>query len=163
MAGFVLEYPYSADWKRGYLVVNGEGRRTVILYNSPSDRSSTSYARCLVSVSVGRYLSDDEHVDHIDDDKTNDCIGNLQILTLKANNQKQRKKKGRLVVEIKCPVCGSHFLRRRGNSQSVGCNRDRVSCCSVVCSNKFKKLNITQEDRRLLSVGSIVSEFVKYE
>lgn len=39
-----LEYPYSADWRKGYVVINPEGRRTLILYNSQTDRSSCQYS-----------------------------------------------------------------------------------------------------------------------
>ena len=72
--------PYSEDWKSGYLNINSEGRRTLALYNSPSDRSSTQYARYILAVSLGRYLTDNEEADHIDGDKTNDDIKNIQIL-----------------------------------------------------------------------------------
>ena len=51
-----LEYPYNTKWKYGYLNINSEGRRTLTLYNSPSDRSSTQYARYLLAVSLGSFL-----------------------------------------------------------------------------------------------------------
>lgn len=75
-----LQPPYSEDWRMGYLVTNPEGRRTVILYNSKESRSSTQYARYLCAVKLGRYLSESETVDHIDGDKTNDSIENLQVI-----------------------------------------------------------------------------------
>lgn len=80
-----LEAPYSDDWKKGYLLTNRENRKTVILYNSKEDRSSTQYARYLMAVKLGRYLTKDETVDHIDEDKTNDDINNLQIISLHDN------------------------------------------------------------------------------
>lgn len=83
-----LQHPYDKDWKQGYLQINSEGRRTVILYNSPRDRSTTAYARYLLSIKIGRYLEDTEQVDHIDNDKTNDNVTNLQILTGKQNSTK---------------------------------------------------------------------------
>ena len=80
-----LEYPYSEIWKKGYIVVNPEGRRTLILFNSSDDRTSTQYARYLLAVKLGRFLNDDEQVDHKDNDKTNDALGNLQILSKQEN------------------------------------------------------------------------------
>lgn len=80
-----LEEPYSKDWKKCYLVTNRENRKTVILYNSKTDRSTTQYARYLMTVKLGRYLTKDETVDHIDEDKTNDAIDNLQVLSLNDN------------------------------------------------------------------------------
>ena len=83
-----LEYPYSKDWKNGYVVVNPEGRKTLILFNNSKNRSSTQYARYLLSVKLGRYLANTETVDHIDGNKQNDDINNLQILSHKENTCK---------------------------------------------------------------------------
>ena len=85
----ILSEPYSLDWSKGYLNTNTEGRRTLTLYNNNANRSSTQYARYLLSVKLGRYLTKDEEVDHIDGDKTNDSISNLQILGKKQNRQKK--------------------------------------------------------------------------
>ena len=68
--------------------INSEGRKTLSLYNSHEDRSSTQYARYLISVHIGRFLEPSEHVDHIDNDKKNDDMSNLQVLTLAENNIK---------------------------------------------------------------------------
>ena len=106
-----LLFPYSDDWKHGYLQVNGENRKTVILYNSPSDRSSTAYSRYLMSTKIGRYLNEYEHVDHIDNDKTNDDISNLQILTNKENNIKEGLRRRKVRVKLKCSYCGEEFER----------------------------------------------------
>lgn len=132
----LLEKPYSDIWSRGYIVVNPEGRKTLILYNSPTYRSSTQYARYLLSVKIGRFLTDAETVDHIDGDKTNDSIDNLQILSRTENNRKTFKKKD---VELICPVCGKHFIRTR--TQLRG-RLERASKNDVCCSRKcvYKKL-----------------------
>lgn len=86
-----LQFPYTQDWKNGYIVTNPEGRKTVILYNTQIDRSSTQYARYLLSVSLKRYLTEDETVDHIDNNKSNDDPSNLQILTRTENIKKSAK------------------------------------------------------------------------
>lgn len=107
-----LQFPYNQDWKNGYLVTNPEGRRTLILYNTQDDRSSTQYARYLLAISLKRYLTEDETADHIDGDKSNDDFSNLQILT-KAENIK-KSAKGITVTEhgtlsmyryCKCDLC----------------------------------------------------------
>ena len=33
-----LEYPYNTLWNNGYIVINPEGRRNVVLFNSQIDR-----------------------------------------------------------------------------------------------------------------------------
>lgn len=130
---FYLEPPYSDKWTKGYLVRNGESRNTVILYNSPDDRSSVSYARYLMAVSLGRYLAEDEHVDHKDDDKTNDVLENLQILTPEENRKKSIK--GHTFHDRICPWCKNLFKLEQRQ-----CHKKRKfpPCCSRSCSAKLQ-------------------------
>ena len=112
---YELSAPYSTDWRRGYLQESKDGRKYVVLYNSNKDRSVTSYARYLMAVKIGRYLTDEEEVDHKDEDKTNDSLDNLQILTgheNKVKNHEHRKavrvpKHGTLTEYryCKCSLC----------------------------------------------------------
>ena len=103
-----LDYPYNERWKSGYVVTNKENRKTVILVNNKNDRSSTQYARYLMAVELGRFLTEHETVDHIDNDKTNDSLDNLQILSRSENNIKQFKKPDAI---LSCPVCKNTFTR----------------------------------------------------
>lgn len=134
-----LEYPYNERWSKGYIVTNKENRKTLILYNSPKDRSSTQYARYLMAIKLGRFLMNGETVDHIDGDKTNDSIDNLQLLSRAENIRKSCKKPD---IILKCPVCGKMFTRTR--SQLRG-RLDRAFkndvCCSIECvHNKLRRL-----------------------
>ncbi len=123
-----LEFPYSEKWRSGYIVTNSEQRKTVILFNSKHDRSSVSYARYLMAVHMGRFLSENEHVDHIDDDKTNDVISNLQILSQAANNKKAST--GLTTVILSCECCGKSFVREKRQMYSAR----KTTCCSRKCA-----------------------------
>ncbi|AUR82668.1 hypothetical protein NVP1026O_077 [Vibrio phage 1.026.O._10N.222.49.C7] len=105
-----LQHPYSADWRKAYLNINSDGRRTLTLYNSDDDRSSTQYARYLLAVKLGRYLTKDETVDHIDDDKTNDDVSNLQLMSM-VDNLKKRT----VYLEGLCFICGTTIKRAKGS------------------------------------------------
>lgn len=111
-----LEYPYSKDWDSAYLVVNPEGRRTVILCKNTRPVSSTQYARYLLAVANGRYLTEYEEADHIDENFKNDAIDNLQILSIEEHRQKSiangRKEK---YVDCHCVQCNKPFTRRASN------------------------------------------------
>ena len=100
-----LKEPFKSKWKFGYLVVNSENRRNIILYNSPKERTTISYARYLMSVSLGKEIQKELVVDHIDNDQTNDTIENLQLLTLKENNKK------------------AGLLKRKNNHGTLSCYR----------------------------------------
>ena len=129
-----LEFPYSDDWLHGYININSDGRRTLTLYNSDDNRSSTQYARYLMAVYLKRYLRPEEHIDHIDNDKTNDNLNNLQILSLHENNIKTHKKPDICLV---CPVCKKPFTRSctqlRGKKHLINTG---ILCCSRSCGAK---------------------------
>jgi len=125
-----LQFPYNAKWKKGYLNTNTEGRKTLTLYNSHKDRSSTQYARYLLAIKEGRFLTSDEHADHKDEDKTNDDINNLQILSILENNRKTHCKPK---IKCTCPVCKIEFL---SDKHGLYKKTPKTKCCSRKCGYK---------------------------
>lgn len=140
-----LEYPYSEIWKKGYIVVNPEGRRTLILFNSSDDRTSTQYARYLLAVKLGRFLNDDEQVDH----KDNDNINNLRLLTKTENRLKEQIRyieEDQVCYGHYCAYCEVSFIlteRERKMKLKAG---TIYAFCSRSCAMKF---NIEQENSPL--------------
>lgn len=136
----LLEEPFKSVWKFGYLVTNTENRKMICLFNSSSNRTTISYARYLLSVKFERFLEKDEHVDHIDGDKTNDTLSNLQILSPKENHNKSLKT-GQVKFSFRCPVCYSDFqLTKQRAYKKIN------PCCSRKCSYKKLKLNKSKQD-----------------
>lgn len=70
---------------------NSDSRFIAVFKYTNGSQTSISYARWLMQEHLGRELTSDEHVDHINEDPTDDRIENLQILTCKENNQKHLK------------------------------------------------------------------------
>jgi len=159
---FDLEYPYTIKWKIGYFVINGENRKHVMLLGD-NPRSTTSYARYLMSVHLGRFLESYEQVDHIDHDKTNDVLENLQILSISENNIKESLYKGRLMSELICPECSMHFMKRKGHTQAVDSLKGKITCCSIKCGNLFKTKNISKKDREIISRNTLLRVFRSHE
>lgn len=116
-----LEGPYATKYKSGYLNTNSEGRKTLALYNSPKNRSSVSYARYLMSVKLGRFLTDEEQVDHIDNDKKNDDINNLRILSQKDNILHSAT---RLILKKICCMCKKEFFVAARFEKQQTCSRE---------------------------------------
>jgi hypothetical protein len=140
-----LEYPFNKDWKFGYLFTNREQRKCVHLYKENKIRKTTLYSRYLMSVYLGRYLNKNEEVDHIDNNKTNDILSNLQILTPLENHNKSARKA--VLITLICPICKKEYtIPKRCN---WGINKKRT--CSKKCGriqanitfnqNKHKNLN----------------------
>lgn len=132
-----LKYPFTDEWTHAYLV-SSQGRNTVCLYNNKeNERKSLSYARYLMSCKLKRHLNKNEEVDHIDDNKANDSINNLQILTPQENIRKTARKNGVKVVKYECPVCLKEFIKRKGNSHH--CSKQKSFACSKKCSSEILK------------------------
>lgn len=130
-----LEYPYCNDWENGYLTQRKTGpqagRRNVSLYNHYTDASSVSYARYLMAVHLGRYLNEDEHVDHINNDRSDDRIENLQILSPSENSRKSAQ--DRVMVRLLCPCCKNEFVRRKKQTH-LSKLKNKATYCSRRCS-----------------------------
>lgn len=119
---------------------NATGRKHVIHYDNVTGRRRTqSYARFLMEQYLGRKLTVEEQVDHVDGDFTNDNIQNLQILTPSENMQKQVKQSGRSIryYQFICPVCQTPAqidMRQYRHNQIA--NGRAGPYCSKSCAGK---------------------------
>ncbi len=139
-----LQPPFSEKWKSGYLRVNSDGRKVIDLVNCKQQRTTFTYARYLMSVYLGYFVPDHFEVDHVNDDKTDDRIENLQLLTQEQNRYKQFLNK-QLELEtwfVVCANCSNFFLmkgREYRYNKSIG--RDNLFC-SRSCSGTFYSRSI---------------------
>ena len=159
-----LEYPYNTLWNNGYIVINPEGRRNVVLFNSQIDRSTVSFARYLMSVKLGRFLTDQEEVDHIDNNKTNDDPNNLQILTPEQNREKQRLHYLNNVqqkFDLACPYCGKDFtLTERDMGEKFYKHYTNNGSGLIFCSNSCKAKYQMETNPEAFPVGQSKSQDV---
>jgi hypothetical protein len=90
-----------------------KGRRYLNIINDNGSKTTVMYARYLMEQHLGRKLLPSETVDHIDNDKTNDAILNLQILTSSANAKKHHASIGTRItwLDLLCEYCGISFKR----------------------------------------------------
>lgn len=148
-----LEYPYNKDWKFGYLQINPEMRKTVILFNNSQERSSTAYARYLLAVKLGRYLTEYEEADHIDTDKTNDSIDNLQVLSVEEHRIKTNlEQSGETYLKFICACCGEEFTRSRQRINKA------TKYCGLSCARKSSKPPINDSKRQEVVLFPFLSE-----
>ena len=89
--------------------------------------------RHIASLKVGRWLSTEEQVHHIDGNKLNNNPDNLEVLTC---SEHAKRHKGELPIAI-CKVCGKEF-KARGKVNNY---------CSYECTHKssVKNKEITKE------------------
>lgn len=132
--------PCKAPWEGAYyyLVLSKDNRNRVYIYKDSQYIIGTSYARYLMSIHLGRLLERDEDVDHINNDKTDDRIENLQILSHLKNCTKHSVEvlKGRLVMELLCP-CGVKFIREKRNVRLNNIDNKIFAYCSKSCAGMY--------------------------
>src|ERR1700686_4619780 len=81
----------------------GMQRWQVMLAGKVSRRTERTilYSKYLMSIKVGRILSEEEQVDHVDGNKVNDEILNLEIVTGEENLRRWAEKKPAAVLNLK--------------------------------------------------------------
>lgn len=114
-----------------------QSRRLVHLrrYGSDTERTTKSLARYLLEVKLGRVFSADEEVDHIDGDKTNDSISNLQVISRSehvAKTNKTKKTTPSNFIEVACDVCKLIFKIKKWKYDDR-LKRSKRVCCSKRC------------------------------
>ena len=139
-----LEEPFKSSWKFGYLSTNKDGRKSLKLYKSDNVRRSISYARYLMSVHLGYEIPSHLEVDHINDDKTDDRIGNFELKTHKENYKKYRKHYTDNIQQKYsqiCNNCKNQFnILKYDYEQKIKRNTKNFYCCKE-CEIEYHEKN----------------------
>ena len=135
--------PFSHKWKYGYLQTHSNGRKYICLYNSNNDRTLISYARYLMSIKIGDFIPTGYEVDHIDNNKLNDSIDNLQIVTKEFNRLKEHYHyvmNEQIILGFNCAWCESPFLlTQRQVNQRLSYSKSKLAFCTKECSELYQK------------------------
>lgn len=123
--------PYIPNWNRmststGYPVVHCPGHPRAW---------STGYVlahRVVMEQSLGRILSTDEVVHHIDHNKSNYDLSNLELTSQSAHSKSHVRPL--TVLDMVCANCGLKFRRRKDITRLRNSKR---TFCSRSCNGKF--------------------------
>ena len=122
----ISKYYKDKGYDKVYVNINKEPRRVATLRKANKEMVSMSYAKYLYTSYHKVDIEKGLEVDHINGDKLDDRIENLQIISSKYNRQKDHKVKE--MVELICPVCKNKFLFPKRNLSS-----HHNPCCSRKC------------------------------
>ena len=107
----------------GPYVRPSDNRKFMVIVRDDGSKSTITYARYLM---LGK-VKEHEVVDHIDENRTNDSIDNLQPLTRGENAAKTNKHlaRGRRTITRWCGHCGKEFqwAPRKDNQGLVFCSK----------------------------------------
>jgi hypothetical protein len=116
-----------------------DGRKRIVFYKSDESTASMAWARAKVIAHEGRYLTDEEEVDHIDEDPTNDDISNLQILSLQEHREKSGRqtslRTNKRTIE-QCPYCSVEF-ECKAYRKLAAVEKNKFVCCSRSCASRL--------------------------
>lgn len=118
-------------------VLSGKVRNQIVIQFEDGSKSSMSNARWIMTQHLGRRLGDEEHIDHINEDPSDDSLSNLQILSPGDNSRKSQ-------VGKTSPLKGSELGFEHGTV--YGFQKKRCTCES--CSNAKREFNKNRNSKR---------------
>lgn len=122
----ISEYYKEKGYCVVYIGINKEPRRVATLRKPNKEMHSMSYAKYLYTSHYKCDVAKGDQVDHINGDKMDDRIENLQVVSARYNSRKNHSV--RTMVELTCPVCKEKFLYPKRNVKS-----HPNACCSRKC------------------------------
>ena len=121
------EFRYSIrHMPKVYISTNKEPRRVATLRYEDGKIHSMSYAKYLYTSHYNCEVAEGDEVDHINGDKMDDRIENLQVISGRLNKNKSTAIKE--YIELECPVCHQKFLFEKRNLST-----HPNPCCSRRC------------------------------
>lgn len=112
---------------------------------------------------LGRLLNANEIVHHIDGNRKNNQISNLEVHDKAIHSRSHGLQRGRTMVDLICPSCDKKFTRRKNKTHLI--RPTGWTACSNSCRGKFsRRIQLqgkTKEAENAISVN-ILSEYVKY-
>ena len=122
----ISDYYKQKGYVKVYINTNKEPRRVATLRSKDGKMTSMSYAKYLYTSYWECDIPKGEQIDHINGNKMDDRIENLQKISQEYNSIKD--KKCREMIMRKCPVCGVEFLFPSRNLST-----HPNPCCSRRC------------------------------
>lgn len=121
--------------------------------------------RVIMENHLGRLLNTNEIVHHIDENKKNNLIENLQVMTKEEHNKYHGSKQGRLMVKLKCPICKKEFEIEKRKSFFIKPVKYPCTCCCNRCRGilyRFIQMNgLTKQVKDAIS-ENFLSEYRVY-
>jgi len=108
---------------------------------------------------LGRLLDKNEVVHHKNENKKDNRIENLQVMTNEEHVRYHMQKRGITMVDLICPCCNKRFTRRKRETFLVKKGKFSYTCCSRSCNGKFAREiqlhGLTQKVQDAISVNIV--------
>jgi hypothetical protein len=124
------------NWKIEKIVSKGDYNYAIV--RDHPNRTKNDYVlehRIVVENHLGRLLEPDEIVHHINEDKKDNRMENLEVMSKKEHTSHHQVDVGRLFCKLKCPNCEVIFDIEKRNTFLI--NKTKYTCCSRSCRGKL--------------------------
>ena len=116
------------------------GRWQVCLYDPKTKvRKTILFSKYAMSCKLNRILGEHEEVDHIDGNKANDDLPNLEVVSREENKKRYQLSNPKRMIKHTCPICRTKFLRDKQRSYRA-LHLGRAITCSRTCGGKQSHL-----------------------
>ena len=124
-------------WKIEKLVSKGDYNYAVVPKHPNSGKHGYVLEhRIIMENHLGRLLNSNEVVHHKDENKKNNDISNLEVLS-DIEHVRLHSSIGRTYVRLCCPECKRIFVIEK--RKSFLSKRHKYTCCSMTCRGKFSR------------------------
>ena len=152
-------------WKIEKIVKKGDYNYAVVSgYPHSIEFGYVLEHRIVVENNLGRLLNPSEVVHHINGDKKDNRIDNLEVMTVSGHAIHHGKESTRKYVELICPQCGKSFVKPK--NQTCLQKKSEWTSCSNSCRGKFSRniqLNGKTSEVEAAISGNIVREFDSHD
>jgi RNase P subunit RPR2 len=151
-------------WKFEKIVSKGDYNYVIVSdHPNATKHGYVLMHRAIMKNHLGRLLKPNEVAHHINHDRKDNRIKNLELMSASEHAKLHQNIKGRLWCELKCPECGNIFHKEK--NQTFLQKGTNYTCCSRSCRGKFSRRvqlqGITEDVEQAIS-GNLVREYRKY-
>lgn len=117
--------------------------------------------RVVMENHLGRLLNTNEVVHHKNENKKDNRIENLEVLTVSEHSRHHMSGIRRTLLQLRCPECKTIFIKEKRQTH-VGKKQGKFTCCSKTCRGKFsRKIQLNRETDKVEDAisGNILREF----
>lgn len=142
-------------WKIEKVIKKGDYLYCIVRNHPKANKHGyVLHHRVIVENHLGRLLNSDEEVHHINGNKHDNRVENLQVMKKGQHQRYHALKQGAKYVDLKCPNCGKLFSKRRGSTFLA--KKGLYTCCSLKCRGQFSRM--IQLHGKTPKVESAISE-----
>lgn len=149
-------------WKIEKIVSKGDYSYCIV--RDHPNRTKNDYVllhRVIVENHLGRLLNTNEIVHHKNENKKDNRIENLELMSASKHSSLHGANVGSKMMELICPECKVYFLRERRQTH-IGKKKGKYTCCSSKCRGKFsRRIQLYGETDEVESAisGNLLREF----